>query len=206
LGDRVELADEKNVFWGFETRIREISQHLKSHCLLLGFLLTSCFDDLALRFTFLEHFQMFNCFEPVCLLGRRGTSGRCFHILQVIKGVIKNVSMKDSDIHLRAILIVNIGIVYLIEDFKSFFNFSENSVLSGKGGQVGLGESDEKFTVIKIRSEVGRGYKSDLIDFFLNIDLVFEEFDVSTSCFPNGGGVLRSNFGDIVCIDILLLF
>jgi hypothetical protein len=82
--------------------------------------------------------------------------------------------MQYADIHLRLMMAVGIGIIDFFEDIQSLFHFSEDSMLSGKGGEVGFGEGDEELAIVEVRALVSGGDKSQLVEFHFHIDLIFE--------------------------------
>jgi hypothetical protein len=114
--------------------------------------------------------------------------------------------MKDSDIHLRAIMTVHIGIANPLEHIQSFLHLTEDCVLSRKREDIGLGECDEKIAIVKIGSTVGGHNKTDFIDLPLHINLVSVIGLVKSALLPDGCRLLRSNFGNIICVRRGILF
>ncbi len=114
--------------------------------------------------------------------------------------------MKDSDIHLRAIIAVHIGITDPFQHIQSFLHLTEDSVLSCKREDIGLGECDKKIAIVKIGPTVSRDYKANFINLPLHINFVSVIGLVKSTLFPNGGRLFCSNLGNIICVMRGVLF
>lgn len=75
-----------------------------------------------------------------------------------------------------------------------------------EGGDIGFGKSDKKVAIIKIGAWVGSDYKSDLIDFPFDVDLILKVVLLLPCFLPDGGWFISFNLGDIICISRWILF
>lgn len=108
--------------------------------------------------------------------------------------------MQDSNIHLWSIFAITVRIVDFSEDFKAFFDLTENSVLPIHRWKVCFCQSDKKLTVVKIRTFISCGQISNFFEFEFMINLVVKVLFlyIFINEFPYGGGILRNNTSSVI--------
>ncbi len=208
LGNWVQFAYKKNVFWRFYVGIGQITQHFQSHCLLFSLLLLYFLINILLLFILLKHLQMLNCLEPIGISDYNWTFAGNFHLWQIIKRILQNKRMQDSNVHLWSVVLVTKRVIYFPENLKPFFHFTKHSVFSIHWRKISFGKRDKEFTVIHVGSTIGSGKVTQFSELEFVVDLIVEvlEFGIMRGELPNICWLLGYDAGGVVWVMMGVYF